>query len=101
MDPDDWKSMVQEVRYVEAMLGGTEKKVEDNEKATVVVQQRSLRATKYLSRGTLITEELIDVLPCPLGSMKPYQINEIIGKRLISNIASGDFFSHEHFEKEN
>ena len=91
----------QEVR-VEAMLGGTEKKVEDNEKATVVVQQRSLRATKYLSRGTLITEELIDVLrPCPPGSMKPYQINEIIGKRLISNIASGDFFSHEHFEKEN
>ena len=51
------------------MLGGTEKKVEDNEKATVVVQQRSLRATKYLSRGTLI-EELIDVLrPCPPGSM--------------------------------
>lgn len=101
MDPTDWKLMVNEVRYAEAMLGKTEKIVEENEKGTVVVQQRSLRASKNLRVGTIVSEEDIVVLrPCPMNSYKPFEIDNITGLKLTKDIAKGECFYRYHFNGE-
>ena len=91
MNPESWKAMVVSARELEHALGDGIKRVERNEEDTVVLQQRSLRAKRTLQKGEVITEkDLIPLRPCPSNSLKPYQINKLLGKTLIKNIEEGD-----------
>lgn len=89
-DPDMWAEMVMRTRELEYALGGTDKKVEDNEKETVVVQRRCLRAARDLKVGEVITREMVDVLrPATPGAILPYEIQNVIGKKVIAEVAAG------------
>jgi N-acetylneuraminate synthase len=89
-DPDAWREMVQRTRELEYALGNTDKQVEDNEKETVVVQRRCLRAARDLKAGEVLTRELIDVLrPATPGAILPYDIPAALGKKLLVDIPAG------------
>ena len=91
MDFNSWKEMVDRTRELEASLGFEKKKVEDNEKETVVLQRRSIRVKKDLMIGDTIREDDIEFLrPCPEDGLPPYEIENILNKRLIEDIKSGD-----------
>ena len=91
MDPDSWSEMVVRTRELESALGDGQKRVEDNEAETVVLQRRALRATKDLSAGNIIEEgDLFPLRPCPAGAIQPYELSLLLGKELITNIAEGD-----------
>ena len=49
MDPRTWRDMVDRTRELEAALGSPVKRVADNEKETLVVQRRCLRAAAGLA----------------------------------------------------
>ena len=51
MNPKSWKSMIISSRRLENSLGDGLKKVEDNEKETVILQRRSIRAKREIKRG--------------------------------------------------
>lgn len=90
MDLNSWKEMVDKTRELEASLGLEIKKVEDNEKETVVLQRRSIRVKKNLVIGDIIHEDDLEFLrPCPEDGLPPYEIENILNKRLIENIKSG------------
>ena len=90
MNPVTWKEMVDRTRELEYALGGTIKKVEDNESETCILQRRCLRVTKDLKEGTIITQDMVEALrPAPKGAILPYEIEDIIGKKLNNNIAEG------------
>lgn len=90
MNPISWREMVDRTRELEYALGGSIKKVEDNEKETSILQRRCLRASKDLKIGDIITSDMIEALrPAPKGSILPYEIDEIIGKKLNNNIVFG------------
>ncbi len=90
MNPETWREMVDRTRELEYALGETIKKVEENEKETVVLQRRCLRASQDLSRGDIITKDMIDVLrPAPEGAILPYDIDKIIGKKLNNSLEKG------------
>jgi len=94
MNPRSWKEMVDATRELEYALGSGIKEVEDNEKETIVLQRRCLRASTDLKVGDIITSEMIDILrPAPKNSILPYELDRIIGKPLINNITKGDFLS--------
>jgi len=91
MNPQTWNEMIHRSRELEAALGDGIKRVEENEKQTVVVQQRCLRVNKDLLVGHIIKSEDLDILrPAPIDAYKPYQINELIGKKLKKKIEAGD-----------
>ena len=93
MNPKTWKEMVERTRELEYALGSSIKKVEDNEKETCILQRRCLRASRDLVQNELITSDMIQVLrPAPQGSILPYEIDDIIGKRLNNNIVQGSEF---------
>ena len=93
MDPKTWREMVDRSRELEFSLGKSEKKVEKNEKDTVVLQRRSLRATKDIPKGKTIEESDIEVLrPCPLDGLPPYEKENIKGKKSNNFIQKGDIF---------
>lgn len=92
MNPDTWKEMVERARELEKALGTGIKKVEENEKETVILQRRAVRVKENLSEGTKITEDLIEELrPAPEDAVFPYMKHDIIGKILKVRKEKGDY----------
>lgn len=91
MEPKSWSDMVDRTRELENALGVGIKQVEENEKETVILQRRSVSLNNNLTEGSILTLEDLNVLrPCPPDAIPPYQIDELIGKRLRRNINSGE-----------
>lgn len=99
MNPKTWKKMVEATRELEYALGKPVKKIEDNEKETVIVQRRCCRAVKDIQEGEMISNELIEALrPAPENSIKLFEKDKIIGKRAKKFIPKGDYFSLNNIE---
>ena len=91
MTPQTWKEMVESTRALELALGMPLKRVVENEQATVMVQRRCLRAAADLSAGTIVEASMLEALrPAPSEAVKPYELAEVVGKKLSCNLAAGD-----------
>ena len=91
-DFDSWKDMVDRTKELEMSLGSDIKKVEYNENETVVLQRRSVRVKRSLKKGETLTRDAIELLrPCPLDAIGPDSLEKIVGRRLVANIALGDY----------
>lgn len=92
MSPEDWKNMVDHTRELELSLGKDIKKIEDNEKETVVVQRRAIRANKDILPNKKINEkDLAFLRPCPSGAFKPSEVKYVLNKKANKRIIKGDF----------
>ena len=90
MNPQSWADMVQNTRQLERALGSGNKLVADNEKQTVVVQRRCLRAARAIRAGETFTREMIAVLrPATPGAIEPYEIENVIGLKALKDITQG------------
>ncbi len=93
MDFNAWRDMVDRARELEYALGTSLKKVEDNEKETIVLQRRAIRAKKNLREGSIITIGDLEFLrPCPKDALPPYLMHKILGTTLCRSIKAGDSF---------
>ena len=73
LDPSSWREMVDRTRELEDALGGGKKRIEPNEKDTVIIQRRCLRAAHDLARGTVLSRSDVEALrPAPPDSILPY-----------------------------
>lgn len=96
MNPLTWKDMVERARELESALGDGHKKIEDNEKETVIVQQRAIRIKKDMAAGEMISADDIEFLrPAPLGAYKPYQMEKVLGKVLSADKKAGSAIFHK------
>ncbi len=90
MTPATWREMVDRTRELELALGRGVKQVEANERETVVIQRRGLRAARALSAGTRITREMLTVLrPAPQDGLFANALEAVIGKRLRLPLEAG------------
>lgn len=81
MDPTSWREMVEATRQLELALGGTEKRVEDNEQQTVVLQRRCLRAARDLKPGDTLDRDAVAVLrPATPGALLPTDLGAVLGR---------------------
>jgi N-acetylneuraminate synthase len=91
MSPSSWREMVERTRELEMALGSPLKFVADNERDTVVVQRRCVRAAMALSTGTVIEPQMLEVLrPAPEGAVMPYDLSRAVGIRLKAELPSGE-----------
>jgi sialic acid synthase SpsE len=91
MDSKTWRSMVDSTRELELSMGFNLKKVEKNEKETVILQRRSIRAKSNLNKGDIVTIEKLEMLrPCPQDSIPPYSVEKILNRKIIKDIKSGE-----------
>lgn len=87
MNPLTWKTMVQNSRDLEKSLGNGIKKLELNEKKSVIIQRRGVWSNKNLKKGSkLKLRDLKFLRPCPKKSISPFLINNYIGKKLTKNL---------------
>ncbi|HVK53609.1 MAG TPA: N-acetylneuraminate synthase family protein [Burkholderiales bacterium] len=91
MNPATWREMVDRTRELEAALGNGNKKVEDNEKESQVVQQRCLRAARDLRPGEVLTRADIHVLrPAPREAISAQHLGAVIGRVVQSAVPMGE-----------
>jgi N-acetylneuraminate synthase len=83
--------MVARTRELERALGSPLKRVADNEKETVYVQRRCLRAARDIKEGEILTREMIDVLrPAAPSAIQPREIEYVIGRKSAVGIPMGE-----------
>ncbi|HEX2860642.1 MAG TPA: N-acetylneuraminate synthase family protein [Lacunisphaera sp.] len=97
MSPASWREMVDRTRELEYALGSPEKFVAENERETVVIQRRCLRATADLPVGTILTDRhFIALRPAPADGLEPTQAARLIGKRVRVALVRGQHITHDH-----
>jgi N-acetylneuraminate synthase len=91
MTPSSWREMVDRTRELELALGSASKFVSENERETVVVQRRCLRAVRDLEAGTVLQEEMLEALrPAPHDAIFPYDLPRVVGKNLTRKLPAGE-----------
>jgi N-acetylneuraminate synthase len=82
--------MVVNTRRLERALGSADKFVSENEKDTVIVQRRCLRAARDITAGEVLTRDMIDVLrPATPGAIQPCELPGVIGTRVLTDMPAG------------
>lgn len=98
MNPQTWREMVERGNELYSALGDGIKRVEDNEKDSLIVQQRSLRAVENLEVGKVLQKQDLEALrPISADGLQPFRISEIIGKTLIKPLEKGEHITEKHF----
>ena len=96
MNAKEFKEMVDSIRALEKALGSSMKDLYEEEKETAILQRRCLRAAKDISKGSKITEEMIDVLrPLAKDALVPKYKEIIIGREVKVDMEKGDLFTWE------
>ena len=73
MNPGTWREMVERTQELILAMGDGKKVVEPNEKESIIVQRRSIRAAKTLSSGkTLTIDDITFLRPCTSEGLTPW-----------------------------
>ena len=79
-------------------MGSSLKKVEENEKETVVLQRRAIRLNKTLQAGEVVDGDMIEFQrPCPEDAIKPNNVNFVLGRALRCEVQEGDYLKIDDF----
>lgn len=90
MDPITWRAMVDDTRMLEAALGDGQKKIEENEDQTVVLQRRCVRAARDLTAGSTLSRADLDVLrPAPREAVPAHEVTQVVGCTLATDVSAG------------
>lgn len=96
MNPNTWREMVDQTELLTAALGDRIKKVEENEKETVILQRRSICIPGGANKGDSISKEIIGFQrPCPEDAIHPNEVDTILGKKLRKNVPAGGYLRIE------
>ena len=95
MNPRTWREMVDRANEVYACLGDGIKRVESNEADASVVQRRSLRATRDLPVGHILSDRDLEALrPIPKDGIPPYELRIVTGKALKNGLKKGEHLTY-------
>lgn len=87
LEPDGLKTLCRYLARAEQMMGDGVKRVYEQEQGPILKMAKSLRAASTLRSGSLL--ERRDILiqsPAVEGSLPPYHLNEILGRKLTRDL---------------
>ena len=92
LDAAAWREMVDRTRELEQCLGDGQKIVEYNERDTVIIQRRCLRAARDLGAGSILSDEDLEALrPAPPDAIFPFDRSRVVGRPLKRDLERGDY----------
>jgi len=91
LNPKTWREMVDATRELESAFGDGLKRVEKNERETIVVQRRALHATRQLVPGDKLNRDDFELLrPCPVDAIPASRASEVVGKILKTSVNANE-----------
>lgn len=101
MNPKTWREMVNASMQLYEALGDGIKRIEENEKDSVVVQQRAVYLIRDIKAGDCITkEDIFPLRPLKEDCVYPYDIDCVIGKRLKRDMKADECLTWEVLEND-
>lgn len=98
MTPHAWREMVRHSMELFEALGDGEKRIEENERESVVIQRRALFAVRDLKAGETIAEgDLIPLRPIQPDGIPPFELESILGKQLKRDIKRDSYLRRSDF----
>ena len=88
LNPNDMKTMVNQIKKVDSLMGKKEKKPNFLELKTESEMRRSLYAKSNIRKGQKISVNDINVVR-PFVHLSPNDLKKIVGKKFIKNFKSG------------
>ena len=100
MDPVPWRAMVDDTRLLEAFEGDGRKNAEANERETVALQRRCLRAAGDLPAGTVPTlDHLLVNRLAPPEAYPAHLLSDVPGSRVKMDVPAGAAGGLEDMER--
>lgn len=100
MNPKTWKEMVDEANILYNALGDGEKKLEENEKESVIVQRRSLFLSRDIKKGEILKkEDFIALRPIMPNGIEPWKIDKYIGKKINKDKKCDTYLTEEDVDE--
>lgn len=87
MEPEEFKSMVSDIRCTEKAIGGISYQVTDDEKDNLKFR-RSIFVTKDMKKGDRLTEDNIKIIRPSFG-IEPKYYDDVLGKTVLKDISRG------------
>lgn len=101
MNPNTWKDMVAASNDLWDALGDGIKRVEDNEKESIMVQQRGIYIAQNITKDQVIDyQDLIPLRPLKIDGIPPYYVDKIIGKRAVKNLDIDSYLKWEDIDND-
>lgn len=101
MNPKTWREMVDAAKELYEALGDGIKKIEDNEKDSVIVQQRAIYLTRDLMAGECISrQDIFPLRPLKENCIYPYDMDKVIGKCLKRDMKADECLTWEVLEND-
>ena len=96
MDVKEFKEVVDSIQTLEKAFGSPVKELYEEEKETLILQRRCLRAAKDIAKGSKIIEDMIDILrPLAKDALYPKYKEIIIGREVKVDMKKGEPFTWE------
>lgn len=91
MNPTTWRDMVDNSMDVFYAMGDGEKRIEENEKQSAIVQRRGLYINKDMQGGTVISAaDIVALRPMHADGVEPYKMQELLGKKISKDVRAGE-----------
>ena len=97
LEPNELKEMITAIRQISVALGDGVKQPQVCELNAIETVRKSVTAIQNLNAGTVIDKKMLTIMR-PGTGIKPDQIDQLIGKKLLKNISAGAPLSWRHFE---
>jgi len=97
MDPEDLKKFVQNVTFVQRIIGESEKRPLESEMPARLYARRSIVAKREIPKGMVIAEEMIS-FKRPGTGLSPNLIGQIIGRRAKKTILEDEIIGKNFFD---
>lgn len=97
LEPEGMKKLVRNLKRIPLMLGNGVKRQLEKEKKPLQKMGKSLVAARNLQAGHQITSADV-AIKSPMGGLLPYELDNILGKRLRADLCEDDFILAESLE---
>lgn len=92
LEPVGMRKLVRDLRRARVALGDGSKNLYDGEKAPLTKMSKSLVAVRDLPAGHVVTADDV-AMKTPGGGMWPYQLDEVVGRRLQQDLKTDEAFA--------
>jgi sialic acid synthase SpsE len=96
LEPEEFRSMVEAIRHVEAALGDGGKRPARNEMKNIEIVRRGVVAARDLQAGTIISSEDVTIKR-PGTGIAPADLEKIMGLRLSRALKFDEVVTWDHF----
>ena len=99
MNPKTWREMVDAAMELYEALGDGVKKIEENERESVIVQQRAVYLTRDLKAGEHISrQDIFPLRPLKKDCVYPYDMDKVVGRCLKRDMKADECLTWEVLE---